>query len=637
MAAYTASVLETVIVREAVKAGRGSIAVNGTSDTLRFPHPASPSALSASIWFKIGTDRNFYSGIFSIEASSSTYLQFGLALDGTTLICNDLSQERSIQACSVGTWYFASFSIDSGGNVKMFVGTEGGTLTKYTTTLTNYTAPINEARIGGTSYGEYLDGNIADFRLWDAVLTDAEVFAEFYSESPVRTTDLKGWWPLENTTAKLDDYNGSNDLTNPGSGSFSYGAGPTIPSAKAVFLNEEPPLLENISETHTSGGGSYSGSVSETVSVSESLGSVRAAIVGPSETVTLSESMSGGVQSTGSASETVTLSESLGSVRSAVVAASETVSLSESIAASQRHYVFLTEFTDVPGESISAGSSSNYAESPSETISLSESVGAVFSTVGATAETVSASESVAALAGYAAGPAEAVSLSELVASVASQASALSETVTLSESVASLRAAVAALAETVTLSESAASTRSAIVSPAETVSLSEAIGSLQAATQALAETVSVAEQLAGTRPDLIFSLIVSVREAAYSVLTTLSEHQVQTAVSAYSVNTTLQGGTDDMIHVNTRVRLTGTFTTPAGVLYDPGTLALAVINDTGSETVYTYPTHIVKDSTGVYHLDVLASVAGNMRYQWRSTATGEEVRSEGHVRVVPTSF
>lgn len=86
-------------------------------------------------------------------------------------------------------------------------------------------------------------------------------------------------------------------------------------------------------------------------------------------------------------------------------------------------------------------------------------------------------------------------------------------------------------------------------------------------------------------------------------------------------------------VGTRVRLSVTFRTAAtAALFDPATLQLVVTNDAGS-TTYTYPAHISKDSTGVYHYDVLASTVGTYRYSWQSLATGEEIVNEGFFNVI----
>lgn len=89
-------------------------------------------------------------------------------------------------------------------------------------------------------------------------------------------------------------------------------------------------------------------------------------------------------------------------------------------------------------------------------------------------------------------------------------------------------------------------------------------------------------------------------------------------------------------VGTRVRLAITFRTAStAALFDPSTLQLVVTNDAGS-TTYTYPATIVKDSTGVYHYDVLASTVGTYRFSWQSLATGEEVKSEGYFNVTAST-
>lgn len=89
-------------------------------------------------------------------------------------------------------------------------------------------------------------------------------------------------------------------------------------------------------------------------------------------------------------------------------------------------------------------------------------------------------------------------------------------------------------------------------------------------------------------------------------------------------------------VGTRVRLAITFRTAStAALFDPATIQLVVTNDAGS-TTYTYPATVVKDSTGVYHYDVLASTVGTYRFSWQSLATGEEVKSEGFFNVTAST-
>lgn len=345
----------------------------------------------------------------------------------------------------------------------------------------------------------------------------------------------------------------------------------------------------------SSGGTNYTASPSETVSLSEALSVSRGTSAGPSETVSVSDSLAAGTAYTASPSETVSVSDSLGFGFSANVSPAETVSLSDSLGSLYAAVLALAESLSL-SESVSIGSSANYTGNVSETVSLSEALG----------------------------------------SIAALGLGVSETVSVSESLSVLRTAIAGLAETVSLAEAVAAQRAATVGVSETVTLVEQIGAMQAAIVALTETLTLAENVAGTRPDLIASLLVVVNAVAFAVRSAISEHNVTSSVAAYSVRTILEGESD-MIHVNTRVRITGSFTNPSGAGFDPTTLSLVVTHSDGSTATYTYPANIVRDSAGVFHYDLLCTVAGNTRFQWRSTATGEEIYEEGRIRVSPVSF
>lgn len=70
-----------------------------------------------------------------------------------------------------------------------------------------------------------------------------------------------------------------------------------------------------------------------------------------------------------------------------------------------------------------------------------------------------------------------------------------------------------------------------------------------------------------------------------------------------------------------VRVSNTFTQNAAVI-DPGTVSLKVVAPDASFITYTYAgAAIVKDSVGVYHVDVAITLAGTYRYRWVSTGTG----------------
>lgn len=73
-----------------------------------------------------------------------------------------------------------------------------------------------------------------------------------------------------------------------------------------------------------------------------------------------------------------------------------------------------------------------------------------------------------------------------------------------------------------------------------------------------------------------------------------------------------------------VRVTGTFTTAAGVATDPTAVFAEYKDPSGNTTELEYPADaaLVKDSTGVYHIDIDADEAGSWFYRFYSTGTGQ---------------
>ena len=67
-----------------------------------------------------------------------------------------------------------------------------------------------------------------------------------------------------------------------------------------------------------------------------------------------------------------------------------------------------------------------------------------------------------------------------------------------------------------------------------------------------------------------------------------------------------------------IRSTGTFTDPVtGAVTDPAVIHFSFKNPVGATTTYVYgtDTELVKDSTGVYHVDVDANMVGSWYERW----------------------
>ena len=86
-----------------------------------------------------------------------------------------------------------------------------------------------------------------------------------------------------------------------------------------------------------------------------------------------------------------------------------------------------------------------------------------------------------------------------------------------------------------------------------------------------------------------------------------------------------------------VRCTGTFAS-SGTNVNPDAIMFKVKTPAGVVTTLTYGTDaaLVRDSTGVYHVDVSVAEAGEYVYRFWSTGTGQAA-SEGQFVVKATLF
>lgn len=77
------------------------------------------------------------------------------------------------------------------------------------------------------------------------------------------------------------------------------------------------------------------------------------------------------------------------------------------------------------------------------------------------------------------------------------------------------------------------------------------------------------------------------------------------------------------NVGDQARISGAFTTAAGVAQDPTALTFKYTDPSGNVTTLVYNTDaaLVKDSTGNYHVDIDIDERGRWFYRWIATGTG----------------
>jgi hypothetical protein len=79
-----------------------------------------------------------------------------------------------------------------------------------------------------------------------------------------------------------------------------------------------------------------------------------------------------------------------------------------------------------------------------------------------------------------------------------------------------------------------------------------------------------------------------------------------------------------------VLLTGTWTSPAGALFDPSNASVDVVDPSGRSTTYTYlNAQVQKSSTGIYTYTVdTTAKSGRWQYRWWSPGpTGQAAQND----------
>jgi len=88
-----------------------------------------------------------------------------------------------------------------------------------------------------------------------------------------------------------------------------------------------------------------------------------------------------------------------------------------------------------------------------------------------------------------------------------------------------------------------------------------------------------------------------------------------------------------------VRVTGTFENASGSNIDPASVRVKVRSPSGTITTYIYGTDaaLIKDSTGVYHLDIDANESGTWYYRFYNPSGSTQAAAEASFTVERTQF
>lgn len=259
------------------------------------PDPA--TAITITGWAYVSVDTGTNATMCRVHAASgaSTTITFatdGAAPAGAGYFTGGGSIVSSTQS-PVGAWRKVAVTC-TGTSGNVYVATVGGGTDNDAGTVGGAASPTG-LTLGGRSSGdssEWFNGRLAYWRVWSAVLSQAEIEAEWASTTPVRTSNLWADWPLTVHT----------DLTDHSGNGRNLSAGST-----ATTTEDGPPIASDTTGTATGSGGGVGAvtGVRERVGTASGAGGGAGAATGRREVVGVAVGGGGGTGSTSGVREVV--------------------------------------------------------------------------------------------------------------------------------------------------------------------------------------------------------------------------------------------------------------------------------------------------------------------------------------------
>ncbi|MFI9154492.1 LamG-like jellyroll fold domain-containing protein [Streptomyces sp. NPDC053367] len=269
--------------------------------------PAPATAFTVTFWARLRVDRDDFSTMLRLHSSSggSTSVNIATGSSGTTPVVVSPGNTGGIVGAdplAVDTWRMLAVTVAGTGATdgKIYTRTVGGS-TSVVSGLVSGGGTPDGITLFGRSAGdatEWFNGGLAYVRVWSAVLSQAEIEAEWASATIVRTSGVWANWPM---LTDINDISGNARHLSAGS--------------TALTVEDNPPLSTTVTGTALGTFGSLTGAASGVRTASgtaaASLGGLTGAAVGTRK-VTGSGALSGGAL-TGTASDSAAATPASGS------------------------------------------------------------------------------------------------------------------------------------------------------------------------------------------------------------------------------------------------------------------------------------------------------------------------------------
>lgn len=207
-----------------------SVRFDGSTDALsRTTNLPSITSFTMMGWFYFSADRNTIVNTLAFgQSSGGGYYQLYWDQTGSGSVLgtwNGAASSSGTTSLSLSTWYHLAMTVS---------GTAAGNFLVYLNGALEITAAgrdiptAGKLWVGNDNDSEWLNGRVAAVKIYDAVLTAAEIAQEMRQIQPVRFANLNSWYPLWSTADDEIDYSGQGRTLTVG-GTLAMEDGPPIP------------------------------------------------------------------------------------------------------------------------------------------------------------------------------------------------------------------------------------------------------------------------------------------------------------------------------------------------------------------------------------------------------------------------
>jgi hypothetical protein len=191
---------------------QGSVVVDATTDYVRrSANLPSTTNVTMAGWVKVLSWANAGTGMGTIccleNVGSTSYngvwLDIAGSNQGQIIVANNITGNQACTALVLSNWYYIAYT-SNGTNQFTYIYDSAGNPLDWSNTTNTYGTSTDAAStytpaylsVGNDDYSmkEYLNARFSQWRVWDAVLTQAEIEAEMASPIPVKTTSLNTAW-----------------------------------------------------------------------------------------------------------------------------------------------------------------------------------------------------------------------------------------------------------------------------------------------------------------------------------------------------------------------------------------------------------------------------------------------------------